>query len=842
MINLNSQARNLRKIFIYVLCIAVVTVLLACLSSCSTVSKTYSFEKGDESKIKGWEIYDYSRQYESANDTKISITEDGYKGKALKIESSAANDARVYKKIKVSASSIYKISVMVKTENVAESGAGANISGYNCSGRSSGVFGTTDGWVNKTVYLKTGAEQTSVDLSLGLGGYSSVSSGTAYFDELSVEKVSSVPSGAETLTITEKTTADEDTEVSIWLKLLFVVVLLGAVVYVIALCSASDGYKAEKGLKLSCEVGKLDKRDAIIMAAVTVVCGVFSFVNLGSVNGSPSSYWKAGAADEYVTVSFKESTTVSKIAFYVGIPSSTGGYSIQYLDESGTFVEAAKLTASDNAGHTDFYTWDFKTVEFTTTQIKVVATSAGLWLNELGFYKTVGDGLELAELDASSIKAEYKETETSGKAENLFDEQSDVRSVKSFLNSTYFDEIYHPRTAYEQLNGLSIYEWTHPPLGKTIISIGIAIFGMNTLGWRFMGTLFGVMLVPLMYAFGKKVFKRSEWAFVVSFLMMFDFMRLSQTRLATIDTYACFFTLAMIYFMYDYFVTKSYEVSNARSLRSLFLCGLMFGLGAASKWTCLYTGAALAILFFVAKLAEYIDCRKNRASKGLTAKKWFNNNFIYTCGICIIAFVLIPAAIYVLSYIPYMASNPDKGLIQIVLDNQERMYNYHSNLTSSHSYGSEWYTWPLSAYNIFYHNADSIAGEGQVARIMAMGNPFIWWLGIPCLIAGAYFAWRNKDKRMGVFVIGFLLQYAPWFLVNRVCFIYHYFTCVPFTIFMIVYVLKELTDKKILPKWSVWVYLGIVLSAFVWFYPALIGMPVSSERLSSMKWFSTWMF
>ncbi len=840
---MKSSKINIKKILLTTVCLLLAMISVLALSSCATSSSTYGFEKGSGSKVDGWDVYNYSRQYESKDSTSITLVDNGFSGKAVKIVSPEKNDARIYKKINVAKSSIYEVSVMVKTENVSEEGAGANISGYDCQGRSSGVFGTTD-WTKHTVYVQTGEDQSSINLSLGLGGYGSVSSGTVYFDELSVKKVKSVPAGGETIKITENQKAeDEDTDVSIWLKLLFVIVLLGGIVYCVALSVKSDESRAFRKLSLSYTVGKLDKRDAIVMAAMTVVCAAFSFVNIGSVNGCPSSYWKSGATGESVTISFKEQTTVSKIAFYMGIPSSTGEYEIQYLNENGEFVKAASITARDDAKHTDFFTWDYKSISFTTTQIKVVSVHPGLWVNEIGFYKSTGeDSLELIELDKSSVKASYKETDKSGKAENLFDEQSDVRSVKTMLNSTYFDEIYHPRTAYEQLNGLSIYEWTHPPLGKTIISVGIMIFGMNTLGWRFMGTLFGVLLVPLMYAFGKKIFKKSEWAFVTSFIMMFDFMRLSQTRLATIDTYACFFTLAMIYFMYDYFVTKSYEQDEKKAMMSLFLSGVMFGLGAASKWTCLYTGAALAILFFAAKFAEYLDCATGRAGKRLTVKKWFDRNFMYTCGMCILFFVIIPGIIYICSYISYIPANPGKGLLQIVMDNQKSMYNYHSNLTSSHSYGSEWYTWPISAYNIFYYNGDAGAAEGEVARIMAMGNPIVWWLGIPCLIAGAYIAWRNRDKRIGVFVIAYLLQYAPWFLVNRVCFIYHYFTCVPFTMFMIVYVLKELTDKKIIPKWSVWVYLALVLVVFIWFYPALVGISTSSDHLTSMKWFSTWSF
>lgn len=832
---------KIKKYLKTLVCLAIIVLTLIGCAGCSGTG-TYSFERGNSKKVTGWKTYNY--QAENNNKlsiTKISIVSDGYKGKALKIASTENNDARVYKQISVKEKSVYEISVMVKTENV-EGGHGANISGYNCyTGHSEPVMGTTEGWVKQTIYVKTDEGQKKINLSLGLGGYSNESKGTAYFDELSVKKVSAVPEGATAIRLVERTdTEKKDTEVSIWLKLLFVIAIVGVFVYCLGLTVANDKYNAKMKKSLTDVPGKPDKRDAIIMAAMTVLCAVFSFVHLGSVRGCPENYWKAGAAEEYVTVHFKEKTTVSRVAYYSGIPSSTGKYSIQYLTPDGKYLEATALNAGEDNEYTDFFKWDYKNVEFTTDAVRVYVDTPGFWLNELGFYSKNSKGEYVkVELDIGSIETSYKETKTSGKAENLFDEQKDVCAQRTFMNSTYFDEIYHPRTAYEHLHGLSIYEWTHPPLGKTIISIGIAIFGMNTLGWRFMGTLFGVLLVPLMYAFAKKVFKKSEWAFFVSFLMMFDFMRLSQTRLATIDTYACFFTLAMMFFMYDYFVQKSYDIPEKKAMLSLALSGLMFGLGAASKWTCLYTGAGLAIIFFIAKIAEFIDCYKKRGPSKLTAEKYFTNNFIFTCGMCILFFVMIPVGIYVLSYIPYMASKPGQDLLDIVIANQKDMYNYHSDLTSSHTYGAEWYTWPFSTYNIFYFNGD--AGE-SVARVMTMGNPLVWWLGIPCFIASLYFAWRNRDKRMGFFAVAYIMQFAPWFMVNRVCYIYHYFTCVPFTMFMIAYVFKELVDKKIIPKWSVWLYMILVLIVFIMFYPALMGLSTTAGKIDSLKWLSTWSF
>lgn len=89
--------------------------------------------------------------------------------------------------------------------------------------------------------------------------------------------------------------------------------------------------------------------------------------------------------------------------------------------------------------------------------------------------------------------------------ENLLDEQDTLEGEPSWYNSTYFDEIYHARTAFELLNGTSVYEWTHPPLGKVLMSWCIALFGMTPFGWRFAGCMAGILMLPFMYLVGQAV-------------------------------------------------------------------------------------------------------------------------------------------------------------------------------------------------------------------------------------------------------------------------------------------------------------------------------------------------
>ena len=51
-----------------------------------------------------------------------------------------------------------------------------------------------------------------------------------------------------------------------------------------------------------------------------------------------------------------------------------------------------------------------------------------------------------------------------------------------------------------------------------------------------------------------------------------------------------------------------------------------------------------------------------------------------------------------------------------------------------------------------------------------------------------------------------------------------------------------LVEKKIISKWVVFIYLGVVLVLFVVFYPVLTGMTVPESYVNNLEWLSTWSF
>ncbi len=111
--------------------------------------------------------------------------------RSIKIVSNQENDARWIQTVAVQPQTDYRLSGCIKTENVPHrtdgTDAGANLSIMGGWVRSPGVFGTT-GWTCTSVTFNSGAD-TQVIVAARLGFYSGTTTGTAWFDDLQLEKL-----------------------------------------------------------------------------------------------------------------------------------------------------------------------------------------------------------------------------------------------------------------------------------------------------------------------------------------------------------------------------------------------------------------------------------------------------------------------------------------------------------------------------------------------------------------------------------------------------------------------------------------------------------------------------
>lgn len=548
---------------------------------------------------------------------------------------------------------------------------------------------------------------------------------------------------------------------------------------------------------------RMKKSDYIILLLITCLYAGIAFFRLGNCYGPEKLVFLSEGDSELLVLDV--ASDISYISLYEGI--GTGTYSLSFSSDGVKYSDPTEI--KQNGG--DILKWHFVSLDEKTSGIKNIRI-------DINGYPQIG---ELAFYDSEGMLLKY-----SSSIPELNDEQDSVPDKSDFMNSCYFDEIYHARTALEHLYMMQPYEISHPPLGKLIISAGIKLFGNNPFGWRFSGTLFGVLMLPAVYIFLLKMFMNSSCAYFGTVLLATDFMHFTQTRIATIDTYAVFFIILMYLFMYLYLTEEK--------MRYLALSGVFFGFGTACKWTCIYAGAGLAVVWLIYRISVY-------KSEGISG-------FIKNALFCIPFFIIIPCIIYYLSYIPYGLTaglhGPlgvfSKKYLQIVIDNQSFMFRYHAGVTATHPYSSKWYQWILNIRPILYYL--EYFDNGRKSTIGAFLNPVLCWGGLYSLFIILYTMIVRRDSKAVFIFTAYAAQIVPWIFVKRITFEYHYFAASVFLVFAMTYVYNiiRLSRKD---NYSLVCIPALSTGMFVLFYPVLSGSAVSISFASEfIAWLKTWPF
>ncbi len=614
----------------------------------------------------------------------------------------------------------------------------------------------------------------------------------------------------------------------------------------------------------------LTRLDALLLAGITLTYAVVAFWNLGSMK-APQTSWISTKAGEQVVFDLGAEKNF-QILYYGGI--NHNDFSVAVSDDGVNWSE--EYPAQMQQGNC--FQWQYvvyanqmnDSVSYTSAPrdltgryVRLTAPFIGLNLNEV-LLRTPDKQVLPAGISAHTG---FNPGSSLGKPpQNLIDEQDTLEGEPGWYTGTYFDEIYHARTAYEHANNIHPYETSHPPLGKVLMSWAVMAFGMTPFGWRFAGALTGVLMLPAMYLLGKQVTKRTGLAAAAMLLMAFDLMHFTQTRIATIDSFPVLFIMLAYLCMFRYLQMDFWGMPFGRTLIPLALSGLFMGLGIASKWVGIYAGAGLAVLFFWScwrHLAEAREARElkahwkavpeaRRQAVGKAADEG-NKRVLVTCLYCLIFFIAVPAVIYYLAYIPYFA--PSGGVtVQKIIEAQKGMLSYHGTpgLGADHPFQSPWWEWPLILKPMWYFKGNYVP-VGSGSTIYAMGNPAVWWTGlISLMIVFAAFIKRHVWKGTGkgrlhvhtrehdavpaLLLIGFSSQYMPWVLVPRSTFIYHYFASVPFIILCTVVCFQWLkTAWKAAYAPFLWTLVAAAAILFIGFYPYASGVVTPVDWLEYIQ-------
>lgn len=339
-----------------------------------------------------------------------------------------------------------------------------------------------------------------------------------------------------------------------------------------------------------------------------------------------------------------------------------------------------------------------------------------------------------------------------------------------------FDEVYFPVDAAKDLRQpAESYFDPEPPLAKLLMAPPIAIMGFSTWSWRVSTAIFGSLLVGLMYLVALRL-RRDRWfATAAALFICIDGLAFVESRTGVIDIIAIFF-VALFYYVF----LLHWQARTRRQWRAtLYVMAAVGGLAFAAKLTALAPLAIAAALIAMRAvspwLAALVPAVRRIAGPGRHEVVMWRAAAGRFAIVHYTLAVLIGGAVFSASFSRYLTIEHDDvyhftacnlktiGLtgtadtlkvptmkigsatvpnpvlaIRDIADIMAAGIQYHEQECHSHPYASRWYTWPVMYHPVlfYYVQTNSATPDNpNVSSITDMGNPALWWLAIPALLA-----------------------------------------------------------------------------------------------------------
>ncbi|HUR51703.1 MAG TPA: phospholipid carrier-dependent glycosyltransferase [Mycobacteriales bacterium] len=501
----------------------------------------------------------------------------------------------------------------------------------------------------------------------------------------------------------------------------------------------------------------------------------------------------------------------------------------------------------------------------------------------------------------------------------IFDEQYYACDAKSLI--TYgVEHTSSPGGAFCTTTGDPSFV-VHPPLGKWLIGLGEHVFGFGTFGWRFAAAVFGTLTVLLVVRIGRRMTGSTVLGGLAGLLLALDGLHFVQSRVAMLDIFLCFFLVAAFGALVvdrDQVRTRLAAAPDPlvapRGMRSWRLvAGLCMGAALATKWSALFpiavlvalaviweisarrtagipepypwrpvAGLGLALLLVVggpfphgldvvlavtvllAALGWEASQRRRASGQGVPS-------LLRLAVPAVIAFGLVPLAVYVVSWTGWFATDTGwsrhwaegRGSTLPLVPDALRswwhyhweMYHFHSTLVAKHPYQSHPLTWPFLGRPVSYYYPAGI-GSGRYGcsaascsrEVLAIGTPALWWAMIPaCLGLAARWVSRRDWRASALLAMTAIsiLAWVPSDLDHRTMFLFYALPSVPFLCLGIALLAGWLIGppgarRRPIASAGVGVYTSLVLVNFIYLYPVLAALTIPYPEWYHRMWFRSW--
>ena len=404
----------------------------------------------------------------------------------------------------------------------------------------------------------------------------------------------------------------------------------------------------------------------------------------------------------------------------------------------------------------------------------------------------------------------------------------------------------------------------HPPLGKLVIGVGMALFGVDPFGWRVMAAVAGALMVGATTLLARRLSRSNLVAGIAGLLLTVDGLAFTMSRVALLDIFQATFLVAAVAAL-----VRDRDAMRARLAADLeaagrdhlagdlgprlwwrpwrLLAGVLFGCSIATKWNSVYALAAFALL----SLAWDLGARRLAGARRPVLRGLFRDGipaFLQLVGVAAVA--------YVASWARWLATDggwgrqwaaehPDAPLARWLPDGLASLLAYHREIyrfhtgdyinEATHPYAADPSGWLVLARPLALDAVNDIApgtngcpagSENCLQVIVALGTPLLWWGAAAALVLAILFWIGLRDWRFSVPVVGALAMWLPWFQHTERPLFYFYAICiVPFTVTALALLLGKVLGpgtpgrRRQVGAVLVGAYVALVVLNFAWFWP-----------------------
>lgn len=169
------------------------------------------------------------------------------------------------------------------------------------------------------------------------------------------------------------------------------------------------------------EIIKINKKDIIIVISIMIIYGIITFINLGDLNGINTYHNSKSKSSIKLNIDNKD---VYKIKYYTGYNDAKFNINLKNQND--------ELIILDEIKSRGIFTWNEIILDHLNTKEIELEFEEESTLGEIALY------------DLNNKLVKYKTN-----IKEINDEEKIIPKEISYMNTTYFDEVYFARTAYE---------------------------------------------------------------------------------------------------------------------------------------------------------------------------------------------------------------------------------------------------------------------------------------------------------------------------------------------------------------------------------------------------------